>query len=481
MVGTNLNDQNVMTRSAAETAPPAKTMAEKALRNRAEGRIRSRTLVLIRWIAIAGQTGAVLFVHWWLNYSIPFGWCLIVIAASAWLNVFLLIRDTAPKRLDDQEAGLYLAYDILQLGALFYLTGGIENPFMLLFLVPVTISATILTLTNTVALGVLSVACVSLLSIYHLPLPWGPEGIALPALYNIGNYVAVVLGTIFLGVYAWRISDEGRRLQDALAATQMALSREQKMSALGGLAAAAAHELGTPLGTITLIARELRQELGEGEYGDDFDLLVDQANRCREILSGFSKQPEQGDMHYQQILFEALAEEAAEPYKMQGKVLDMALLPPEGESADEQPYIRREPEIVHGLGNFVENAVDFAKSRVRVEVSWTDQHLRIRVMDDGPGFPVDILDRIGDPYVSTRGRDDRASKPQKSLHDGTAGHEGMGLGVFIAKTLLERTGAKVKFMNGKDEGAVVAVTWPRAVLESAMPMTGDHTGNVAAQ
>lgn len=461
----------MMTRSAAETAPPSASMAEKALRNRAEGRIRSRTLVLIRWIAIGGQTAAVLFVNWWLEFPIPFGWCLIVIAASAWLNVFLLIRDAAPKRLNDQEAGLYLAYDILQLGALFYLTGGIENPFMLLFLVPVTISATILSLANTVALGVLTVACVSLLSLMHLPLPWGGEGILLPDLYDIGNYIAVVLGTIFLGVYAWRISDEGRRLQDALAATQMALAREQKMSALGGLAAAAAHELGTPLGTITLVARELRQEFGDGEYGDDFDLLVDQANRCREILSGFSKQPEQGDMHYQQILFQALAEEAAEPYKMQGKVLEVVLSPPAGATGDDQPYIRREPEIVHGLGNFVENAVDFAKSRVKVEVSWTDQQFRLKVIDDGPGFPVDILDRIGDPYVSTRGRDERATKPQKALHDGTAGHEGMGLGVFIAKTLLERTGAKVNFMNGKDEGAVVAVTWPRAVLESTMPLS----------
>ncbi|MGB1088695.1 MAG: hypothetical protein ACPG06_10015, partial [Alphaproteobacteria bacterium] len=172
-----MSGQEMMTRSAAETAPPSASMAEKALRNRAEGRIRSRTLVLIRWIAIGGQTAAVLFVNWWLEFPIPFGWCLIVIAASAWLNVFLLIRDAAPKRLNDQEAGLYLAYDILQLGALFYLTGGIENPFMLLFLVPVTISATILSLANTVALGVLTVACVSLLSLMHLPLPWGGEGI----------------------------------------------------------------------------------------------------------------------------------------------------------------------------------------------------------------------------------------------------------------------------------------------------------------
>ena len=159
------------------------------MRERTEGRVRSRTLVLIRWVAIVGQTAAVLFVSQWLGFDMPFGWCLLAIAASAWLNVFLLIRDPAPKRLSDQEAGYYLAYDILQLGALFYLTGGIENPFMLLFLVPVTISATILSLTNTIALGVLTIASVSFLFVNHLPLPWYvPNAVDLPELYSVGHH-----------------------------------------------------------------------------------------------------------------------------------------------------------------------------------------------------------------------------------------------------------------------------------------------------
>ena len=461
----------------ADLTQPEETdkLARKAWLRRQEGRARSRTLVLIRWIAILGQSSAVLVVHFALGYTLPLFWCLGAIAASAWLNIFLVIRDPGPKRLQDREAGLFLAYDILQLTVLFYLTGGVQNPFILLFLVPVTISATILNLGNTLVLGGLTVACVSALFFFHLPLPWSSaDGPGLPQIYLVGMWFAVILGTIFLSVYAWRIANEARRMSDALAATQMALAREQRLSALGGLAAAAAHELGTPLGTITLVARELNRDLGESEYADDLELLVDQAKRCRDILSNFSDRPDQDDSHFSAAAFSGVVEEAARAHTMQGKVVDVKVVGERGQKREgkdpdayqfDQPYIERHPEIVHGLGNFIENAVDFAKSRVEILLSWSDTKLYLRIVDDGPGFSPDILDRIGEPYVSTR-RPEELKKKGKSAEDG---HQGMGLGVFIAKSLLERTGASVSFANGADEGAVVAVSWPRDAIEAGRP------------
>ncbi|CAE7866515.1 regB [Symbiodinium microadriaticum] len=394
-----------------------------------EDRIRLRTLILIRWLAIAGQTIAVIVVSAGLGFNLPIGFCLVAISVSAWLNVFLLIRYPSTKLMSDREAGLYLAYDILQLAALFYLTGGIENPFMLLFLVPVTISATILSLFNTVMLGLLTFGVVTLLSIFHMPLPWTQgDGPALPGLYLVGMWLALILGTAFLATYAWRVAAESRKMSDALTATQMALAREQKMSALGGLAASAAHELGTPLGTINLVADELSHEIDNPDLQDDLNLLITQAQRCREILGRLSERPADDDAHYHNVPFEGVVEEAANPHKERDVEVRVKInvLGDRDHPSEEsrgtlnQPIIMRQPEMVHGLGNLIENAVDFAKSEVELDLSWTEKKLILTMTDDGAGFALEVLDRLGEPYVSTR------RTASGSLVDESAADKGSG-------------------------------------------------------
>ncbi len=224
------------------------------------GRVRLKTLIRIRWVALTGQTAAILFVRYGLGYDMPVLLSLAAVAASALVNVILSIQHPASTRLSDGEAVLYLAFDTLQLAVLLFLTGGIQNPFSILLLVPVTISSTILSLRSTVRLGAITLASLTLVAIYHLPLPWQEGGLQLPSIYVFGIWTSLTLGLAFITIYTFRIAEEKRRMSDALAETKMALAREQRMSALGGLAASTAHELGTPLGTITLVAKELRRE-----------------------------------------------------------------------------------------------------------------------------------------------------------------------------------------------------------------------------
>ncbi len=412
------------------------------------GAVRLQTLVLVRWLAVFGQALTILLVHFGFEFDLPLVPSLWVVAASAVLNIALFVFYPASARLGDTGAAAFFAFDLVQLSLLLYLTGGLGNPFYVLILVPVTISATILSLRSTVLLGILALTCATLLIFVHEPLPWSDEGLVLPEIYVFGDWVALVLGMAFLGIYAWRVAAEARRMSDALAATQSALAREQQLSALGALAAAAAHELGTPLGTISLVAKELTNELPpDSPLGQDAALLLQQARRCRDILARFARRPEaeEGGEAFAFPLLTALVEAAMAPHQRAGVKIVLNVQPGEG-----HPIVRRNPAIIHGLGNLIENAVDFAKSKVEVAISWTDRDIRIDVQDDGPGFNVDILSALGDPYTTSRRE---------------AG--GMGLGVFIAKTLLEQTGARVDFANRLSGGAGVAILWPRAILERA--------------
>jgi len=411
----------------------------------AAGPVRLQTLVLIRWIAVTGQAVAILLVHYGLAFELPLMPSLLVVGASVLLNVVLFVFYPASTRLSDAGAAGYLGFDLVQLAVLLYLTGGLENPFCLLIMVPVTISATILSLRSTLWLGALALLSVTLLLVAHRPLPWDASRLAVPPLYQAATWSALVLGTLFLAVYAWQVAAEGRRMQEALAAAHGALAREQRLSALGSLAAAAAHELGTPLGTIALVAKELTRELPPGTpLADDAALLLSQAQRCREILARFARRPEaaEGGDVFSYPLLAALVEAAAAPHRNAGVTLD--IVTPQGD----QPVVARRPEIIHGLGNLIENAVDFAATRVTVALVWDRHNIEIDIDDDGPGFNVDILSSLGDPYTTSR--------PDAG---------GMGLGVFIAKTLLEHTGATVRFENRPGGGAGVAIVWPRAVLE----------------
>jgi two-component system sensor histidine kinase RegB len=427
------------------------------------GMLRLRTLVRLRWLAIIGQTGAVLGVHFALGFPLPLGLCLAAIALSAWLNIFLTIRWRKSVRLHDTHAGLLLVYDVLQLGVLLFLTGGLENPFSFLFLVPVTISATSLSIRWTLWLGFMAFACASFLAFRHYPLPWVPgETFQLPDVYIAGMWAAIICGVVFSAIYARRIADEARQMSVALQATEMVLAREQRLSALDGLAAAAAHELGTPLATIALVSKELKRELPErGPHTEDIDLLISQTARCREILARLSSREAQTDEMYQRTSIRAMIEDLVSPLRGSDAVIAVTSSADiDGKAHETEPVFRRNPAVTYGLGNILENAVDFAETRVEIDARWSLNQVSITVRDDGPGFHDNVFDRLGDPFVTTRpgyGEDwDEGSQ-----------HGGMGLGFFIAKTLLERSGAAVSLANrpAPEHGAVVHVVWPRSLID----------------
>jgi two-component system sensor histidine kinase RegB len=436
-------------------------------------RVRLQTLVRLRWLAVAGQSVAVLGVDLGFGFPLPLGWCLAVIAVSAWFNVFLTLRFPANLRLRNRYAALILGYDIVQLALLLALTGGLENPFSLLFLVPTTISAATLHLRRTLWLMGLALACISAVALFHLPLPWRPgETLDLPAVYVGGIWTALVCGLAFTGIYAWRIAHESRRMYDALAATELVLAHEQQLSALDGLAAAAAHELGTPLATIALVAKELKREAsGMPEISDDLDLLNSQAQRCREILATLTARGAAGDDMLAQLPVSNLLREISSGQDPGDIRLETSATPRPGADGLDEPVIRRSPALLYGLTNLVKNALDFAQARVALEADWNEQELSIVISDDGPGFELEVLKKLGEPYVTTRPPAGNAGAGADGGVGDAMVKEGMGLGFFIAKTLLERTGANLSLANKSPSagGAVVRIDWPRGAIENVRP------------
>jgi two-component system sensor histidine kinase RegB len=423
--------------------------------------LRVDTLIILRWLAIAGQTIATLATYLYFQFEFPIGLSFIAIATSACLNVALRLGTPRTFRLDDSEAALLLAYDILQLSALLYLTGGVANPFAMLFLAPVIISAVSLPRKLTILLGILMIAAATILTVEFLPLPWY-EGVELhfPLLYRSGVWTSLVLSAAFVGLYVARVSDEARQLSTALAATELVLEREQHLSQLDGLAAAAAHELGTPLATITVVTKELQKSIAATApaLAEDLELLAQETRRCREILRKLtSLGSDSGSVLNVQSL-EELIEEVVEPHRDFGVALEVTKAGP-----PDAPLLIRNPGIIYGLGNLVENAFDFARSKVRIEALWSRELVVIVIEDDGPGFSSNVLSRLGDPYVSGRSAERRTKNDPGS---------GLGLGLFIAKTLLERSGATVATSNlpAPKTGAKVVISWPRAAVDRAAPI-----------
>ena len=420
-----------------------------------------RTLVVIRWIALSGQLAALVMVAFGLGSPVPMTLSLMVIAVSAGLNLRLQFRHDGRERLREGEAAFYLAFDIVQLAVLLYLTGGLENPFALLMLAPVTVSATILSRRSTVNLCLLALLCATALAITHLPLPWSESEFRLPPLYVTGIWCALVVALIFNAAYAWWVAEEARQLSTALAATQHALAREQRLAAMGGIASAAAHELGSPLATIAVVARELARELPpDSDAAEDAKLLLSQTQRCRDILASLGRDPvPDAGQPFAAVPIDILVEEAATPHQRDDIAVivevqdrDANVAETEDEASEQRiPVVPRSPELLHGIGAIIQNAVQFASATVEIAVLVGDRSLTITVEDDGPGFPVTVLSRLGEPYVSGRQSGD--------------GH--MGLGVFIAITLLARTGAFVDFANRKEGGARVVVHWPDGVVQGA--------------
>ena len=446
--------------SATDGATSPSATAARALSARPQGRVRLGTLNNLRWLAVAGQTSALIIVHFVLGYSLPLVFCIAPVAASAVLNIVLAAVFPAARRLTGREASAYLAYDILQLAILLYLTGGIENPFSLLFLAPVVISAATLELRYTLLLAGWSFVAVTFLAYFHMPLPWTPAGtFHLPPLYQFGIWVSLLLGIGFTSVYARRIAGEAQRMSAALSATQLALAREHRLAALGALAAAAAHELGSPLGTIAVVARELERELPkDSPHGGDFRLLRAEAERCRAILSRLAQPEEAVRGAAQQMPLGALLDDIAAPHR--GLDIDITIEMPPGPA----PKVWRTPEVLHGLGNLIENAADFAAHAVKVRAQWDAATLTVDVMDDGPGFAPEIFEKIGEPYVTSRPRWRAFASP-----DPAEKLEGMGLGFFIAKTLIEQAGGTLTAHNPAEGGAIVSARWPRGAIDGDTP------------
>ncbi|MCE8005538.1 sensor histidine kinase RegB [Aestuariivita sp.] len=431
--------------------------------------VRLRTLILLRWVAIAGQLTAITVAQQMYYIELELGLCYLAVGVSVIGNLIAIFVFPENKRLSETENFLMVLFDLLQLSFLLYLTGGLNNPFALLLLGPVTISATVMTLRSTVIIGGTAIILVTLLAEFHLPLRT-EQGFILrvPDIFVFGNWAAIIIATLFMGAYSRRVSTEMHSMGDALAATQMALAREQKLTDLGGVVAAAAHEMGTPLATIKLASSELIEELSEyPELREDAALIRDQADRCRDILRDMGRAGKD-DLHLRQAPLSAVVQEAAEPHIRRGKTIHFE----EGPIADgtqAQPSILRKPEVIHGLRNLIQNAVDFARANIWVESVWTDDLISIRILDDGRGYPSHLIGRIGDPFVRRRRSDGEGrARPE---------YEGMGLGLFIAKTLLERTGAELSFSNGTDpfqnitsdsnrRGAIVEVVWPRAMIDA---------------
>jgi len=423
---------------------------------RSQRNVRLDTLVRLRWLAVIGQTAAVLVVHYGLDFTLPLAACAVVIAVSAWLNIALRVRFRVTQRLEPDRAAWLLAFDVLQLAVLLYLTGGLDNPFAFLLLGPVLIAATALPPRYTLTLGVFAMVCATTLMFLHYPLPWASDDpLRLPPLYTMGEWLALLLAIGFIGVYAWLIAEESRLLADALTATELVLAREKHLSQLDGLAAAAAHELATPLSTIAVVAQELERALGpDSPHAEDVHLLRAQTQRCREILAQLAELEADTGEPFGRMKLATLIEEVVAPHRNFGIDIDVVL---PADRSDE-PIGERNPGLLYGLGNLIDNAVDFARGRVEVAARWTEKQITVTIADDGPGFSPEIMGRIGEPYVTTRGIRSMSTDTDQI---------GLGLGFFIAKTLLERSGASLAFANraAPETGAVVRVRWNRADFE----------------
>ena len=433
--------------------------------------VRLRVQIFLRWLAVIGQLGAVLVVGFGLEFQLPIIELLFTISASVLLNAWLVLRYPVSHMLTGREAAWYLAYDLTQLGILLYLSGGLMNPFALLFLAPVTISASVMQARTTALLVGLASVWVTALLFFHQPLPWSGPAPVLPSIYMVGIWAALLIALVFIPSYVWRVSREGRRMSAALAASQRRIEREQRLSALDGLAAAAAHKLGTPLGTIALVSRELLNNptLDSG-LRDDVTLMVEQANRCRDILASLTAEDTK-DPVISRLPLGALLEEAVLEVGPSDKKLHVTCTPCQS-GAGPVPEVLRQPELIYGIGNLIANAADFAAKNVWVSGRYSSEEVVIEIADDGPGFQPDILARLGEPYNTTRARGGDEA--------GDEGQTGMGLGYFIARTLLLRSGGRIEARNlAPDEivgnsspggatpgGAYVAIHWPRGRFDA---------------
>ena len=410
------------------------------------------TLIWLRWLAILGQTAAIVIAHYALGLQFPVLACFACVAASAAVNAGLRVRFPVSHRLDDSGAVAILGYDLAQLAALLALSGGLANPFSFLFLAPIMTAAVALPLRRTLVLLAFVLACATALLFWSATLRW-PDGKAFepPYLYVHGMWISIAVSGAFIAVYGSRIAEEARQLSSALTATELSLARQQHLSQLDGIAAAAAHELGTPLATVALVVHDLAaQPQFAAQWAEDLKLAEDQIARCRTILGKLSSPDTIAAASLEETTLGELIEEIVTPHRLLDVAIDV-----ESEGTAPEPICRRNAGLIYGLHNIIENAVSFAELRVQIRASWTAAEVRVVIADDGPGFPPQVLGRLGEPYITTRGGAGRR-------REGDAAAGGLGLGLFIAKALLERTGAVLEIANSPPpaSGAVATIVWP---------------------
>ena len=420
--------------------------------------LRLDTLIRLRWIAAGGQATAMLIAHFALGVRFPLMAGFGCLGASVLLNLWLRWAFPVSFRLEDRFATRILGFDILQLAALLFLTGGLANPFSILFLAPVATAAVSLPWRWTLAVLALALVSATFLEFWNMPLR-SAEGAPIlpPPLYGVGLWAAICVSVIFVSVYGSRVAGEARQLASALNATELMLARAQHLSQLDGLAAAAAHELGTPLATVALVVHELAAQPHIAAFcAEDLKLAEEQVARCRTILGKLSAPSEMATASVDEVSIGHLIEEIAAPHRLQDVQIQVEL---DGEGPE--PVFRRSPAVIYGVTNIVENAVGFAASLVVIRASWSPSGVQIEISDDGPGFSLQVLAQLGEPYIS-----DRASARRS---DGE-GAGGLGLGLFIAKALLERSGGRLEIANAAPigRGAKVLLSWPLSALEKGL-------------
>ena len=398
-------------------------------------------LIKIRWIAIFGQFLAIFFVSFVIKIQIPFFEALTIILLSVAVNFYSYYEERKNKSISNTKTFSYLLFDTLQLGFLLFLTGGIINPFSILILAPVITSASYLPALMTVILSTISIIIIITLNFIYTPLDLGPK-FFLPNLYSFGLVASLIITVIFIAIYAYLFASSSRKISNALSVSKLQILNQKKMTEVGSLSAAAAHELGTPLNTIFLILNDLLKEkklIEDKNIVKDIVLLKSQAERCKEILQRFSKNPlKLKDNFLEKVKISDLIKINFDKFN-KNKNLALKINP-----SDSEPEIVYRDEIMYALGNIIQNAIFYSINTTKVELNY-EKTVNITISDDGSGFSKDIIDKLGEPYVSKN-------------------NQGMGLGIFIAKNLIENMGGSLNFYNSKDDNAVVEINFDNSIL-----------------
>ena len=410
-----------------------------------------RTLVILRWLALIGQYSTISIVYFYLKFEFLFFYCSIIILIGALTNVYLqfIIKEN---QLSNFSSTIFLFYDLIQLSILLYLTGGIINPFVILLIIPSILSSAFLRLSSTINLSITTILILIIITLDHKPLPYlEVNHLHVPDIYLYSIPIAIIIGLTFLTYFGARFGIESRKRTEALNKLELILAKEHELESIGLQAAAAAHSLGTPLSTITVIAKELEKEIGKNsQYSKDISLLVSQTKRCSEILKNISKDQLNEDKFLTDITIGDLLIDIVRSFSeiSEKKILLFT------EKNNTNPNIEKTLEITYGLRNFIGNAVKYSNTQIEISLESNNKVTEVKICDDGPGFSEDIRNILGEPYIRSK------SKLINSK-------SGLGLGTFIGKTLLERMKAKVIFGKcDKTKGALVIIRWQTSSLIS---------------